>query len=124
MSSSSLSNNLLRLLFLNMDQKHEELNKEDEFSYFFTPRDRRYQSGTRLSRTTKDGNGHWKMTSKITPFRDVDNSDLGRRNTLVYHEKGPLDKDVKTNWIMHEYVLDESLSSPLELPSSSNNNTV
>ncbi|CAI9786862.1 unnamed protein product [Fraxinus pennsylvanica] len=52
------------------------------------------------------------MTSSIHEiFDDIDGSLLGRKNTLVYFQKAVNQKGfgVKTNWIMHEYVLDERL---------------
>ncbi|KAI7986334.1 hypothetical protein LOK49_LG14G01420 [Camellia lanceoleosa] len=48
------------------------------------------------------------MTSKLTEIQDIDGSILGKKNTLVYFIKNNNGKDFKTNYIMHEYVLDNS----------------
>ncbi|KAL3529005.1 hypothetical protein ACH5RR_008327 [Cinchona calisaya] len=102
------------------------LDKEEEFCYFFTTRDTKNENGDRAERTTKDGRGNWRMTSKVNQICDVDNSILGRKNSLVYHLTNPSggissSKDYKTNWIMHEYVLDKSLYDPTKVPSTSGN---
>ncbi|CAI9766877.1 unnamed protein product [Fraxinus pennsylvanica] len=50
------------------------------------------------------------MTSSINEIFDIDESRLGR-NTLVYFRKTKQEKGigVKTNWIMHEFTVDERL---------------
>ncbi|CAK9186856.1 unnamed protein product [Ilex paraguariensis] len=85
------------------------LDRESEYSYYFTPRDRKYPNGKRLCRSTKDNIGYWRMTSKLNPQTESDGSPLGKKNTLVYtlNAKGVYGNGFKTDWIMHEYVLDE-----------------
>nr|XP_027123407.1 NAC domain-containing protein 7-like [Coffea arabica]XP_027126111.1 NAC domain-containing protein 7-like [Coffea arabica] len=103
------------------------LDKGEASCYFFTTRDLRYENSERTARTTKDGRGHWRMTSKRTPLFEADRSNLGRKNTLVYHLTKPpgpgvpSNKDLKTNWIMHEFVLDRSLYDCCQIPSASTN---
>ncbi|CAH9085709.1 unnamed protein product [Cuscuta epithymum] len=73
------------------------------YTYFFTPRKKRYKNGSRPSRSTKDQKGNWKITGKILEITDTDGLRvIGRKNVLVYYQN-----KVKTNWIMHEYVLDQ-----------------
>ncbi|CAN4098447.1 unnamed protein product [Withania somnifera] len=89
------------------------LDKEEEFTYFFTRRERKYQKGSRSARNTKDGKGNWRMTSKHTPVYADENdikSCVGKKNTLVYNVKTLKGQpDEKTNWIMHEFELDHKL---------------
>ncbi|KAG6498041.1 hypothetical protein ZIOFF_045949 [Zingiber officinale] len=71
--------------------------------YFFTPRDRKYQNGSRPNRAA--GRGYWKATGTdktVTPLGS--RRPLGIKKALVfYHGKAP--RGVKTDWIMHEYRL-------------------
>lgn len=81
--------------------------KEDEFAYYFTPR--AHKSEQKIDRYTRDDKGYWRMSGTILKPK------TGKKNTLVYyhkskHERGK-DKGHKTNWIMHEYVLDTENSS-------------
>ncbi|MCD9640852.1 hypothetical protein HAX54_026559 [Datura stramonium] len=62
------------------------MDREEEFTYFFTKREPKYPNGSNTDRSTRDGKGHWKITSKNTADQKL---------------------DYKTNWIMHEFVLDE-----------------
>ncbi|XP_042380603.1 NAC domain-containing protein 2-like [Zingiber officinale] len=78
--------------------------------YFFTPRDRKYPNGCRPNRAT--GSGHWKATGADKPITPLGSAQpLGIKKALVfYHGKAP--KEVKTDWIMHEYRLANSDRSP------------
>ncbi|XP_042469416.1 NAC domain-containing protein 68-like [Zingiber officinale] len=71
--------------------------------YFFTPRDRKYQNGSRPNRAA--GRGYWKATGADKPVSlPGSHRPLGIKKALVYyHGKAP--KGVKTDWIMHEYRL-------------------
>ncbi|KAH8520166.1 hypothetical protein H0E87_001580 [Populus deltoides] len=85
--------------------------------YFFTPRNRKYKNGTRPNRAA--GGGYWKATgadkgityekrvieagNKITYQKTL----VGHRKALVYYAGKPPKGD-KTNWIMHEFRLDDS----------------
>ncbi|XP_042381472.1 NAC domain-containing protein 2-like [Zingiber officinale] len=71
--------------------------------YFFTPRDRKYPNGCRPNRAT--GSGHWKATGADKPITPRGSAQpLGIKKALVfYHGKAP--REVKTDWIMHEYRL-------------------
>ncbi|XWS56639.1 hypothetical protein CRYUN_Cryun09bG0103200 [Craigia yunnanensis] len=69
--------------------------------YFFTPRDRKYRNGKRPGRGA--GDGFWKATGADKHIKYKGNV-VGFKKTLVFYTGKP-PKGVKTNWIMHEFVL-------------------
>nr|GMD64742.1 NAC domain-containing protein 55-like [Ipomoea batatas] len=82
--------------------------------YVFTPRDRKYRNGTRPKRAA--GNGYWKATGADKPITHgahygVDGPVIGHKKTLVYYEGRP-PKGEKTNWIMHEFTVEEGTITP------------
>ncbi|KAK4375509.1 hypothetical protein RND71_006186 [Anisodus tanguticus] len=83
--------------------------EEETFTYFFTPRERKYPNGLRADRSTRDGKGYWKITRKNTEISTDNKVHLGKKNTLVYFVETPDGKDHKTTWIMHEFELNEEL---------------
>ncbi|KAJ6964533.1 hypothetical protein NC652_002703 [Populus alba x Populus x berolinensis] len=71
--------------------------------YFFTPRNRKYRNGNRPNRAA--GGGYWKATGAdkgITYETRV----IEAGKALVYYTGKPPKGD-KTNWIMHEFRLDD-----------------
>ncbi|KAG5386540.1 hypothetical protein IGI04_038010 [Brassica rapa subsp. trilocularis] len=79
--------------------------------YFFSHKDKKYPTGTRTNRATTVG--FWKATGRDKII--YSNGDrIGMRKTLVFY-KGRAPHGQKSDWIMHEYRLDDNL-----LVSSSN----
>ncbi|KAK9289922.1 hypothetical protein L1049_008083 [Liquidambar formosana] len=75
---------------------------EDEW-FFFTPRDRKYPNGARPNRAT--ASGYWKATGTDKPILTSSGlKRIGVKKALVFY-KGRPSKGVKTDWIMHEYRL-------------------
>ncbi|XP_010512569.1 PREDICTED: NAC domain-containing protein 66 [Camelina sativa] len=72
--------------------------------YFFSHKDKKYPTGTRTNRATTVG--FWKATGRDKII--YTNGDrIGMRKTLVFY-KGRAPHGQKSDWIMHEYRLDES----------------
>ncbi|KAF5734939.1 NAC domain-containing protein 43-like [Tripterygium wilfordii] len=74
--------------------------------YFFSHKDKKYPTGTRTNRATAAG--FWKATGRdkiiYSGFRRI-----GLRKTLVFY-KGRAPRGQNSDWIMHEYRLDESVN--------------
>ncbi|PWA68037.1 No apical meristem (NAM) protein [Artemisia annua] len=82
---------------------------EDEW-YFFTPRDRKYPNGMRPNRMA--GSGYWKATGTDRPIMGSRGDKIvGVKKALVFY-KGRPPRGHKTDWIMHEYrILDSVVCS-------------
>lgn len=79
--------------------------------YFFSLRDRKYPTGMRTNRATDAG--YWKATGKDRDVFAHGRSHLvGMKKTLVFY-RGRAPKGEKTNWIMHEYRLENDGGHPL-----------
>lgn len=75
----------------------------DEEWFFFTPRDRKYPNGSRPNRAA--GSGYWKATGTDKHiFSSCGTKSIGVKKALVFY-KGRPPKGVKTEWIMNEYRL-------------------
>ena len=74
--------------------------------YFFSFKDRKYPSGTRTNRATAAG--FWKATGRDKAIYSAAGSGrIGMRKTLVFY-KGRSPHGHKSDWIMHEYRLDDA----------------
>ncbi|XP_062228959.1 NAC domain-containing protein 76-like [Phragmites australis] len=72
--------------------------------YFFSHKDKKYPTGTRTNRATTAG--FWKATGRDKAIFLGNARRIGLRKTLVFYiGRAPHGK--KTDWIMHEYRLDE-----------------
>ncbi|KAL6145211.1 hypothetical protein ACLB2K_055899 [Fragaria x ananassa] len=78
--------------------------------YFFSPRDKKYPNGKLPSRTTGGGNGFWKATGKDKEIFNERKQLIGSRKTLIFYEGKPKHGEKKTDWIMQEYKMQESLA--------------
>ncbi|PUZ75064.1 hypothetical protein GQ55_1G118300 [Panicum hallii var. hallii] len=77
---------------------------QDEW-YFFSHKDKKYPTGTRTNRATTAG--FWKATGRDKAiFLGNAGRKIGLRKTLVFYT-GRAPHGKKTDWIMHEYRLDD-----------------
>ncbi|PPR94766.1 hypothetical protein GOBAR_AA25904 [Gossypium barbadense] len=76
--------------------------------YFYSKRDRKYATGLRTNRATCSG--YWKATGKDRAIHSK-GMVVGMRKTLVFYN-GRAPKGTKSDWVMHEFRLDGTLSPP------------
>ncbi|KAL6911330.1 hypothetical protein ACP4OV_000135 [Aristida adscensionis] len=82
--------------------------------YFFSFRDRKYATGLRTNRATKSG--YWKATGKDRVIHNpsaAGRAVVGMRKTLVFY-RGRAPNGVKTNWVMHEFRMENPHTPPKE----------
>ncbi|KAH7443944.1 hypothetical protein KP509_02G057300 [Ceratopteris richardii] len=72
--------------------------------YFFSHKDKKYPTGTRTNRATAAG--FWKATGRDKAVHSGYKR-IGMRKTLVFY-RGRAPHGQKTDWIMHEYRLEEN----------------
>ncbi|MED6184318.1 hypothetical protein PIB30_046338 [Stylosanthes scabra] len=88
---------------------------EEEW-YFFSPRDRKYPNGLRPNRAA--GSGYWKATGTDKPIlTSYGSKRIGVKKALVFYLGRP-PKGTKTDWIMNEYRLVDTITSPSRLKGS------
>ncbi|XP_020587811.1 protein SOMBRERO [Phalaenopsis equestris] len=75
--------------------------------YFFSHKDKKYPTGTRTNRATTAG--FWKATGRDKAIHISSSKRIGMRKTLVFYT-GRAPHGLKTDWIMHEYRLDDDTS--------------
>ncbi|KAK4369652.1 hypothetical protein RND71_013444 [Anisodus tanguticus] len=74
--------------------------------YFFSHKDKKYPTGTRTNRATAAG--FWKATGRDKVIHS-NCKRRGMRKTLVFY-KGRAPHGLKSDWIMHEYRLDDNIN--------------
>ncbi|XP_009615270.1 NAC domain-containing protein 43 [Nicotiana tomentosiformis] len=74
--------------------------------YFFSHKDKKYPTGTRTNRATAAG--FWKATGRDKVIYS-NSRRIGMRKTLVFY-KGRAPHGQKSDWIMHEYRLDDHIN--------------
>ncbi|ERN20552.1 hypothetical protein AMTRI_Chr01g134730 [Amborella trichopoda] len=79
--------------------------------YFFSHKDKKYPTGTRTNRATTAG--FWKATGRDKAIHMSNSKRIGMRKTLVFYT-GRAPHGQKTDWIMHEYRLDDDFSDTQE----------
>lgn len=76
--------------------------------YFFSHQDKKYPTGSRTNRATHSG--FWKATGRDKCIRNCYQK-IGMRKTLVFY-KGRAPHGQKTDWIMHEYRVEDTNDEP------------
>ncbi|XP_009607557.1 NAC domain-containing protein 43-like [Nicotiana tomentosiformis] len=83
--------------------------------YFFSHKDKKYPTGTRTNRATAAG--FWKATGRDKVIHS-NCKRIGMRKTLVFY-KGRAPHGQKSDWIMHEYRLDDNTTNPQDAVNAS-----
>ncbi|KAI4322456.1 hypothetical protein L6164_022149 [Bauhinia variegata] len=84
------------------------IQSENEW-FFFSPRGRKYPNGSQSKRATE--HGYWKATGKERNVKSGNNV-IGTKRTLVFH-LGRAPKGERTEWIMHEYCVNDKAQDTL-----------
>jgi hypothetical protein len=86
-----------------------DANEKQTDYYFFSRKDRKYPTGNRANRAT--AKGFWKATGRDKPIHTKLHTVIGMRKTLVFYE-GRAPHGLKSDWIMHEFRLDDGPGRP------------
>nr|BBK93928.1 VNS transcription factor [Sphagnum palustre] len=87
----------------------DDSNQKQTDYYFFSRKDKKYPTGNRANRATAAG--FWKATGRDKPIHTKLQQLIGMRKTLVFYE-GRAPHGIKTEWIMHEFRLDDGPGMP------------
>ncbi|KAF8390817.1 hypothetical protein HHK36_023116 [Tetracentron sinense] len=79
--------------------------------YFFSHKDKKYPTGTRTNRATTAG--FWKATGRDKAIHLSNSKRIGMRKTLVFYT-GRAPHGQKTDWIMHEYRLEDDTATDFQ----------
>uniref|UniRef100_A0A803KN86 NAC domain-containing protein n=1 Tax=Chenopodium quinoa TaxID=63459 RepID=A0A803KN86_CHEQI len=91
------------------------LKTKDRYWYFFCPRSKKYPSGNRSNRVANKG--YWKSTGVDKEVKYKERC-VGKIKHLVFHS-GKSPNGARTNWVMHEYVLNDTLLADKGVPQDS-----
>ncbi|KNA18491.1 hypothetical protein SOVF_070070 [Spinacia oleracea] len=83
--------------------------------YFFCPRAKKYPNGGRANRATEWG--YWKSTGNDRTVM-YSSRPVGKIKTLVFH-RGKAPKGERTDWVMHEFRLEDKLLTEKGVPQES-----
>ncbi|KAH0453846.1 hypothetical protein IEQ34_018170 [Dendrobium chrysotoxum] len=75
--------------------------------FFFSPRERKYPNGVRPNRAA--ASGYWKATGTDKPILSAGVQCIGVKKALVFY-KGRPPRGTKTDWVMQEYRLLDSMA--------------
>ncbi|CAM6045951.1 unnamed protein product [Sphagnum compactum] len=89
--------------------KIPDANEKQTDYYFFSRKDKKYPTGNRANRATTAG--FWKATGRDKAIWTKVQQLIGMRKTLVFYE-GRAPHGNKTDWIMHEFRLDDGPGMP------------
>jgi hypothetical protein len=90
----------------------DDSNQKQTDYYFFSRKDKKYPTGNRANRATAAG--FWKATGRDKPIHTKLQQLIGMRKTLVFYE-GRAPHGIKTEWIMHEFRLDDGPGMPAQV---------
>ncbi|XP_031266798.1 NAC domain-containing protein 86-like isoform X1 [Pistacia vera] len=82
-----------------------ETKSEDQVWYFFCEPHYKYANSKRAHRAT--GGGNWKITGRGCDVKDKGRV-IGKKRTLVFCRRGSTSKEIKTDWVMHEFYIEDS----------------